>query len=80
MAEIRALVEKGLAEEVQTMTAYRAALPADRVSQIATADAILASIQTWHAMVTKTMDLAQQNTTTRSNELFAQKPCRWWTS
>ncbi|WP_062117575.1 HAMP domain-containing methyl-accepting chemotaxis protein [Aureimonas sp. AU40] len=73
MAEVRASIEKGLADELSIMKGYRDALTPDAVGTPATADAVLAAIQTWQGMVNKTMDLIQENTTTRANELFAQK-------
>ncbi|WP_062208991.1 methyl-accepting chemotaxis protein [Aureimonas sp. AU12] len=71
MAEVRAGIDKGLAAELEIIKAYRADLEPDMTALISATDAIAAAIVIWSGMADKTMDLVQQNTMTRANELFA---------
>ncbi len=71
MAEIRALVDKGVARELELLQTYRSSLTADMKGPLATADEISVAIATWQGMANKVMDLVQQNTNARTNEIYA---------
>ncbi|WP_082655578.1 methyl-accepting chemotaxis protein [Aureimonas sp. D3] len=71
MAKLREDIEAGVVRELQVMAQYRAGLAPDMTEALAAVDKIVAAIDVWHGMAVKTMDLVQQNTTTRANELYS---------
>ncbi|WP_427026465.1 methyl-accepting chemotaxis protein (plasmid) [Aureimonas ureilytica] len=72
MAEIRKTVEKAIADELDVMKAYRAGLAPDMTVPLANTDEIIGAITAWKAMAERTMDLAQKNSKTRANEIYAK--------
>ena len=70
IVSLRNQMDAGVARELEIMAQYRAGLTPDLTQLLATTDQVTAAIHTWHDLATKAIDLAQQNTTTRANELL----------
>ncbi|WP_082659777.1 HAMP domain-containing methyl-accepting chemotaxis protein [Aureimonas sp. AU40] len=73
IADLRSKIDQGVVEEIQALADYKSGLGGETPAALEVADSVIANLKTWQVMIDKIMDIAQVNSMTRANELYARE-------